>query len=394
MKVLSFGNIPSWAGGKNDCGLSNVIFQLAYHISQIENVEMTLVATDVKKALIYKNKLKIMGWSVKSLIMYALTKPHKTILFVCKTIFYQYRYRQPESFWGLVFKLLYLNKMVYKFQPDIVHLHTASSLLYLNAIPKHIKIVLTIHGILGNDINYFNSSNYRKLEEDCCKSNRFNKIYFISENLISAFVKEYGKITPPVETVINAYDKEVFYYKGEKENNGKIKIITIATLSNIKGQERVLSAIAKIGLDCTYECVGSDSDGLIEKLQEIADLNHIDYRYYGKLSPNLISELLCNSDYMILPSSTEGFGLVYLEAIACGTPVILPKGLPIVGEPNIILPGINSILLEDSSTESIAKVLTKLRKNTFDRKKISETVSWINWDYVADRYVTSFSKLN
>ena len=47
MKILSFGHIPTWAGGRQSSGLANVIFQLSYHLAKDDDVEMYLAATDV-----------------------------------------------------------------------------------------------------------------------------------------------------------------------------------------------------------------------------------------------------------------------------------------------------------------------------------------------------------
>ena len=46
MRIMSFGHIPSWAGGKQESGLANVIYQLAKHGSEIPEAEVTLAATD------------------------------------------------------------------------------------------------------------------------------------------------------------------------------------------------------------------------------------------------------------------------------------------------------------------------------------------------------------
>lgn len=41
MKVLSFGHIPAWAGGRQSSGLANVIYQLAKNMADCNDVELT-----------------------------------------------------------------------------------------------------------------------------------------------------------------------------------------------------------------------------------------------------------------------------------------------------------------------------------------------------------------
>ena len=97
------------------------------------------------------------------------------------------------------------------------------------------------------------------------------------------------------------------------------------------------------------------------------------------------------ADYMILPSSTEGFGLVFLETIACGVPVILPKHLPIVKEQSIIKPEINALLTEDSSSEAIAKVLMTLNTHCFNHHEVSQTIPGYTWNDIAKQYIMTIN---
>lgn len=393
MKIVSFGNIPTWAGGRNDNGLSNVIYQLALNISRIDNVDMTLVATDVNEPFINRERLKIVGWTKPLLLKYALRNPIKVFLIFLYAIGFRIKYKQRESWLGIVLKMLFLNKTVTELKPDIVHLHGATSIIYLKALPKGVKKVMTIHGILGNDAHFEGWREYSKLERACCQSKRLDRLYFISSKLIEDFQKEYVTMIPSAEAILNAYDDKVFFNQNKPRTNETVKLITVATLSKIKGQERVLQAIKKSQVNYSYECVGGDSDGLKETLEEFAKKNHIDYTYYGKKEPLEINELLADADYMILPSSTEGFGLVYLEAMACGVPVILPKTLPIVQELDIIIPGVNAILLDSFDVDSITQVLPHLKDMSFDRNEVSKTVSSINWQKIAQKYVSSFVEL-
>ena len=204
MKVLTFGNIPTWAGGRNDNGLSNVIYQLASNMARVKNVDITLVATDVNEESLKRDGLRIFGWTKPSLLMFAALNPITTLLYFYNVMVYKVKFRQPESVLGLVFKMLQLNKSIKEIKPDVVHLHTAGAIVYFKAIPRTTKTVLTIHGILGNDSHYNGFHEYAMLERACCRSSRLSKLYFISTRLIESFQKEYKKIIPPVEAILNA----------------------------------------------------------------------------------------------------------------------------------------------------------------------------------------------
>lgn len=392
MKVLSFGHIPSWAGGRQESGLANVIYQLAFHIAQNGGVDMTLAATDVYQEREKIDELILLGWNKYIIIKYALSRPLLIIKALSLSLYYSIRYRGVVSVLGYAMKMLFLSYAIERIEPDIIHLHGITAWLYYEMIPHNIKILVTIHGTCGDDKNLLHYSRLRKVEKHFCRNNRTNKIVFISQRIQQNFLRLYGEIVPQSNIILNAYDSSKFYYI-KPNNNKEITLCTIASLSDLKGQMRVLEGIAKSKKQLKYICIGSDGNCLSSKLVAFAKDNQIDFVYYGKKKPEEIRELLADSDYMIMPSSSEGFGLAYLEAMACGVPVILPKDLPIVKENGIILPGDNAILLEDSSSDSICHCLLSLDFYKFDRKKVANTMSIFSWDKIAEQYVNMINTL-
>ena len=87
-----------------------------------------------------------------------------------------------------------------------------------------------------------------------------------------------------------------------------------------------------------------------------------------------------------MPSTSEGFGLVFLESLACGVPVILPKDLPIVGVKDL-LHETNCVLLEDNSVEAIKKVIDNILVYKFDKYHISNSVKNFQWKEKAEEYL-------
>ncbi len=391
IKVLSFGHIPSWAGGRQENGLSNVIYNLARYMSQADDAEVRLAATDVFVPCLQKDSLLIYGWTRSMLMHFASLHPVFTLRMAWHLMWLKRRYSNNVSISGMLFKSLFLRRCIADFKPDVVHLHTAHSIVYLPAIPRCVRVVMTHHGKVGGDPHIAGSDIYARIEQDCCRSNRLSKQFFIASRLIDDFQQDYGKIKSRTSAILNAYDGEKFFYIEEKPH-ALLTLKTIAALSENKGQERVLQAIGQTGIKCSYTCIGADKENLHLDMESFASEKGLNFSYAGTMTPEQIRQAMADADFMIMPSSTEGFGLVYLEAMACGVPIVLPRNLPIVHEPGIIREGINAVLLDDCSTESISTFLKHAADYHFDRAAVADSVKQYSWKSIARQYIDSLKE--
>lgn len=70
-----------------------------------------------------------------------------------------------------------------------------------------------------------------------------------------------------------------------------------------------------------------------------------DIKLIGKVKQTLLSQFYNSSDLVVLPSINEGFGLVILEAMACGTPVITSDACADLGQPRFRAGNISEFVL-------------------------------------------------
>ena len=111
-------------------------------------------------------------------------------------------------------------------------------------------------------------------------------------------------------------------------------------------------------------------------------------KFKGRVSFTESVMLMCQSDIFCLPSKKEGFGLVYIEALACGLPVIITQGQGIY---NLIEEWNAGILVEPDSEESVAHALTVLMENPDMAKEMAlngqvRVLRNFSWECSADKY--------
>ena len=70
-----------------------------------------------------------------------------------------------------------------------------------------------------------------------------------------------------------------------------------------------------------------------------------------------IPELMAASDLFVMPSNWEGLGLVFLEAMAAGLPVVANR---VSGVPEVVEDGVTGILVERGQTRQLAEAMGRL----------------------------------
>jgi phosphatidylinositol alpha-1,6-mannosyltransferase len=123
---------------------------------------------------------------------------------------------------------------------------------------------------------------------------------------------------------------------------GKRVLLTVGRLDSrerYKGHDRVILAIPQLvaaGHDVVYLIVGEGDDR--HRLETCACETGVAdrVRFMGSLEPPMLINIYRAADVFVLPSTGEGFGIAFLEAMASGTPAL---GLAIAGAQDALADG-------------------------------------------------------
>ncbi len=169
------------------------------------------------------------------------------------------------------------------------------------------------------------------------------------------------------------------------------RLVTVGRLSEPrKNVDRVLEALAVLrGHDFTYTVVGDGPDR--PRLERLAgELGLADrVRFTGALPRAELRRTLGEADLFvltasILPHSHEGFGLVYLEAAACGTPSLAAR---LAGAAEAVAEGKSGFFVETPEPRAIAAALKRFLSGdvNFDRARCRAFARRFTWEKVVER---------
>ena len=144
---------------------------------------------------------------------------------------------------------------------------------------------------------------------------------------------------------------------------GKHVLLTVGRMDSrerYKGHDRVIAAISDLaakGHDICYLVVGEGDDrGRLEALARDTGVSER-VRFLGVVEVRRLVELYRMADLFVMPSTGEGFGIAFLEAMACGTPAI---GLGVAGAMDALADGqLGTVVSEAEFGVTVARLLAE-----------------------------------
>lgn len=242
---------------------------------------------------------------------------------------------------------------------------------------------------------YLVSRFLRKAKGIVCVSNFTKNEILKRQSLSNAFVINNG-----------VHFNKFHNYSKNKSNNSNAKVILgVGALKKRKGFDIAIKAVGKIKKDIPnlkYYIVGDQSDKKnFSNLQKIVDDSGLSENviFLSDISDKELIELYSNAHVFILTpvvlndNNFEGFGLVYLEANACGIPVIGTKGC---GAEDAIKDGYSGILVEQNNVDQTAEALNRiLTDDTFASQLGRNAVVWakkFDWQNICLKYQNIYDR--
>ena len=281
---------------------------------------------------------------------------------------------------------------------DVLHVHYAMphavcAILAKQMAGRDVKIVTTLHGtdisVLGHDPSLTDAIKFGIEKSDAVTA--------VSNALVN---QTYELINPDkqIETVYNFIDDRVYrktdaqHLKSEfgiKENE-KV-IIHVSNFRAVKRVQDVVKTFAKISSIMPAKLLlvgdGPEMTVICKLVRQLALEDQV--IFLGK-QENL-EELYSISDLMLLLSQKESFGLVLLEAMACGVPCI---GTNIGGIPEVIQDGETGFICELGNISDIAnKAISLLEDSQLHQQFSHQSIKLAETKFKSEAIVQQYEEL-
>ncbi len=262
----------------------------------------------------------------------------------------------------------------------LAHINFLSLGYFLNLFFKKKFIVLTY----GIDVWNLNKKQIQYLK-------KAEKISVISKFTLDKIRTQVKNIDDKFFILPNAINGDEFFPKKKAEHlvkkynlkNKKIifTLCRISSLEKYKGYDQVIASLPKVLKKISnvkYILAGAGDDiGRIKDMIKKLELENC-VVLTGYISKDELIDYYNLADIFAMPSKGEGFGFVFLEALACGKPVIAGN---IDGSVDAVLDGEIGVLVNPDNTTEIGetiinilerKVDSRLLDSDYLRKKVLE----------------------
>ena len=296
------------------------------------------------------------------------------------------------GFFSIIRAKKQLNKELINFKPEVVHINTSGSLALFRDI-KLLKILKknNIRSILH--IRFGRVPDVLKTNSLECKL--LHKAFSLATKIIAIDNKTYNAISINYkEKVLNIPNP----FNSESMPNAKLlnnhecsfRVSYLGWIVNTKGIEELVSAWNEISKKYSIwqlDLIGPYKDEYLSELKQKYSFENINI--VGELPHDAAMDKINDSDIFILPSYTEGFPNVILEAMHLGKAIIATN----VGAIPEILGNNTGIVINAKSVKDIIDSLELLINNANLKVEYSKKAKEESKQYLLENVLKTYTKV-
>ena len=296
----------------------------------------------------------------------------------------------------VVLSIICLNKYIKEFRPEVLNIHFLDDIsfyawfaIFLN---KNLKVVVNIH---GNDLHIFSKKIlYKYFIHALLKRSR--SIVVNSPFMAGDILAYDSSLKNKIVVTPNGLDIEKFTISAGERPIQEKYIFFVGRFVYKKGIDILVRAFSKIGISNLKMILEGKGESLEEIQKLVSELNISNRIIFteGKLTEFEKINYMKNSLFGVIPSRLEPFGIVGLEFMAAGVPVIVSKTGGLI---DIIKDNETGLFFESENQKDLTEKIKLMYQDEKLRSRISENqkkmILKYSWGNIANQYMNLFEKL-
>lgn len=291
-----------------------------------------------------------------------------------------------------------LQKTIEDFQPDIIHAHLFKSIIVISQI-HYDKAHYVIH--FHDNMHQLENFSVGRITKKSAWTNYYEKrmvlksfrkkrlsVITISDET-ERFARKVLSNSIPVYKLHNAIDYDRFFSEVRNRNEGQI--VMIGSFVPKKNQLLAIQAIQELdsrGHKVVLNLVGDGPlKSNLEKYSQENGISHL-VNFLGVV--DYPEKVLSEASIYLHTAIIEPFGLVLLEAMAAGLPVVCTNG---GGNSDLIVEGENGFMINEFSPELLAYKVEFLWKNADKRMEMGRKAQEYSRQFDMKSYVDRLIQL-
>ncbi len=277
---------------------------------------------------------------------------------------------------------------------DLVHAHdwmtfpAAFEFQRMTGVPIYLHVHATEYDRSGENLNH----EVFRIEREGFR--RASHIFAVSRYTAGIIERLYGVNRKKISVVYNAPEEETRSFLPSKDSDRRPQVVFLGRLTFQKGPDHFLKAaalVAQANPEARFVFCGTGD--MLDKLRAQAHSLGIEEQVHfaGFVNPTEVDEVLLHSRVLVMPSVSEPFGLVALEAIRCGIPVILSKQSGVREVLN------RALQVDFWDHEKLAdQILAALRLKGLSKQLVEEGMSQLqqlSWEKSAQQVIEVYRRL-
>ena len=255
--------------------------------------------------------------------------------------------------------------------------------------------VVTVHDVFPLKYPHMFSQTFiRKLSNKIVfeRIKKVERIITVSKSTAKDLVEILDVDKEKIHVIYEGVDFNTFYPDKnvpQELNKERTSLLLVGDLNPRKMYEIVFEAVSQMDDVVVYHIGPRNNwESRWKKIEKIAKKYPNKIKLLGPKSDDELRQWLSNVDFFVFPSIDEGFGLPVLEALACGTNVIL-SNIPIFRE----IVGEIAAAYFDLDAEGFIEALERAQKNKKSPEKLIKYVRQFTWNKVAKETIKVYKEL-